>query len=122
DRDGLGQREILIAADVALKLAGGDADERGVGLLHVSCIIRETREIAMLWRDRVGADGGLRVGVKRRCGKIVWTPYGLGMDDQGDIARGAPRHWVGALDRAETEVAAGLAVDGAAVRQRLRDT
>jgi hypothetical protein len=48
--------------------------------------------------------------------------YGVGMDDQGDIARGAPRHWVEALDRAEAEVAAGLAVDGAAVRQRLRDS
>ena len=44
------------------------------------------------------------------------------MDDQGDIARAAPRHWVEALDRAEAKVAAGLAVDGAAVRQRLRDS
>jgi len=44
------------------------------------------------------------------------------MDDQADISHGAPRHWIDALDRAETQVAAGLAVDGAAARQRLRDS
>ncbi len=33
-----------------------------------------------------------------------------------------PPHWIEALDRAEADVAAGRVYDGAAVRQRLRDS
>ena len=42
------------------------------------------------------------------------------MDDTAPLT--APPEWIAALDRAEADVAAGRVSDGAAVRQRLRDS
>ena len=44
------------------------------------------------------------------------------MTDQADTAREPPTEWINALDRAEADVAVGRVFDGAAVRQRLRDS
>jgi hypothetical protein len=44
------------------------------------------------------------------------------MDEETDATRQAPQHWLDRLEAAQAEIEAGRAIDGAAMRQRLRDS